>query len=39
MDELKPAISKLDDSKAKVQEPLLEVNLGDKGEHIPTFGS
>ena len=39
LDDLKPAILKLDDSMAKVQHPLQEVNLGDENEHRPTFVS
>ena len=34
--ELKPAIKKLDNLMAEVQDPLREVNLGDEGEHKPT---
>ena len=37
LDELEPAIKKLDDSMAKVQDPLREVNLGDEGENKPTY--
>ena len=37
LDELKPAIPKLDESLAEVQDPLREVKLGDEGEHKPTF--
>ena len=37
MEELELAIPKSDDSKAEVQDPLLEVNLGDKCKHKPTF--
>ena len=38
-DDLELAILKLDDSMAEVQDPLQEVNLGDKNEHKPTFVS
>ena len=37
LDDLEPANPKLDDSLAEVQDPLLEVNLGDENEHKPTF--
>ena len=36
-DELKPAIPKLDDALAEVQDPLREVNLEDEGENKPTY--
>ena len=36
-DELEPAIPKLDDALAEVQDPLREVNLGDEGENKPTY--
>ena len=39
LDDLEPAIRKLDDSKAEVQDPLQKVNLGNKNEHKPTFFS
>ena len=39
MDELESAVPKLDNHKANVQDPLLEVNLGDEGEHKPTYVS
>ena len=35
--DLEPAIPKLDDSLAKVHDPLQEINLGDEKEHKPTF--
>ena len=37
LDDLEFANPKLDDSLAEVQDPLLEVNLGDENEHKPTF--
>ena len=37
LDELEPAIPKLDDALAKVQDHLREVNLGDEGENKPTY--
>ena len=37
LDELEPASKKLDDSMAEVQDPLVEVNLGDEGENKPTY--
>ena len=37
LDEVEPAIKKLDDSMAEVQDPLREVNLGDEGENKPTY--
>ena len=39
LDDLEPVTLKLDDSKAKVQDPLQKVNLRDKTEHKPTFVS
>ena len=39
IDELESAILKLDDSKTEVQDHLLEVSLGDEGEHKFTFVS
>ena len=35
IEELKMTTSKLDDLKVDVQGPLLEVNLGGKGDHRP----
>ena len=37
MDDLEPAIPKLNDSRDEVQDRLQEVNLGDENEHKPTF--
>ena len=37
LDDLEPAIPKLDDSLVEVQDPLQEINLGDKNKHKPTF--
>ncbi len=34
---LPPAPNKMEDDKAEVQDPLLEVNLGDGTESRPTF--
>ena len=39
MDELESVVPKLDDNKADVQDSLLEVNLGNEGEHKPTYVS
>ena len=39
LNDLEPAIPKLNDSMAEVQDPLQEVNLGDENEHKPTFVS
>ena len=37
LDNLNPAIPKLNDSMVEVQDPFQEVNLGDENEHKPTF--
>ena len=37
LNDLKPAILKLDDSLAEVQDPLQEVNLRDENEYKPIF--
>ena len=39
LDDLYLAIPKLDDSKIKVQDPFLEVNLRDGSDYKPTFVS
>ena len=39
LDDIEPAITKLVDSMAKVQDPLQEVSLGDENEYKPTFVS
>ena len=39
LDDLEPAIPKLDDSLVEVQDPLQEVNLGEENKHKPNFVS
>lgn len=37
IEELDPAPAKIDDFKAEVQDPLIEVNLGTAEEHRPVY--